>query len=162
MIWPAQFAANGYTADLSERFSEEERGEYLPTVIEAMTYEGGIHGVPWYTEAGMLYYRRDLLEESGFSEPPGTWDELKEQAETVQQASGTRYGFISQGADCEGGVVDALECIWTSGGDVLEADEVVIDSPEEQEIETIPGGSAVLCATCRVSLRSPPIPPSRA
>jgi len=42
MIWPAQSAANGYTADLSERFSEEERGEYLPTVIASMTYEGGI------------------------------------------------------------------------------------------------------------------------
>ena len=25
VIWPAQFAANGYIADLSDRFSEEER-----------------------------------------------------------------------------------------------------------------------------------------
>lgn len=55
-----------------------------------MTHEGGIRGVPWCTDAGILYYRRDLLEESGFSEPPGTWDELKEQAGTVQQASGTQ------------------------------------------------------------------------
>ncbi len=55
VIWPAQFAANGYVADLSDRFSEEERGEYLPAVIEAMTYQGGIYGVPWYTDAGMLY-----------------------------------------------------------------------------------------------------------
>ena len=130
VIWPAQFAANGYIADLSDRFSEEERGEYMPAVIEAMTYQGGIYGVPWYTDAGMLYYRRDLLEESGFSEPPRTWDELKEQAGTVQQGSGTQYGFVFQGADYEGGVVNALEYIWTSGGNVLENDEVVIDSPE--------------------------------
>ena len=130
VIWPAQFAANGYIADLSHRFPEEERSEYLPAVIEAMTYEGGIYGVPWYTDAGMLYYRRDLLEESGFSEPPGTWDELKEQARTVQQDSGTQYGFVFQGADYEGGVVNALEYIWTSGGNVLEGDTVVIDSPE--------------------------------
>lgn len=132
VIWPAQFAANGYIADLSDRFSEEERGEYLPAVIEAMTYEGGIYGVPWYTDAGMLYYRRDLLEESGFSEPPRTWDELKEQARTVQQDSGTQYGFVFQGADYEGGVVNALEYIWTSGGNVLEGDTVVIDSPESR------------------------------
>jgi multiple sugar transport system substrate-binding protein len=130
VIWPAQFAANGYIADLSDRFSEEERSEYLPAVIEAMTYEGGIYGVPWYTDAGMLYYRSDLLEESGFSEPPRTWDELKEQARTVQQDSGTQYGFVFQGADYEGGVVNALEYIWTSGGNVLEGDTVVIDGPE--------------------------------
>ncbi len=109
-----------------------------------MTYDGGVYGIPWYTEAGMLYYRRDLLEKSGFSQPPGTWDELKEQASTVRQGSGTRYGFVSQEADCEGGGVDALGCIRTSGGNVLEADEVIIDSPEEQEVGTIfPGGSAV-------------------
>jgi multiple sugar transport system substrate-binding protein len=131
VIWPAQFAANGYIADLSDRFSEEERNEYLPAVIEANTYEGGIYGVPWYIDAGMLYYRRDLLEASGFTAPPETWDELKEQARTVQQDSGTQYGFVFQGADYEGGVVNALEYIWTSGGDVLEGeDTVVINSPE--------------------------------
>jgi multiple sugar transport system substrate-binding protein len=131
VIWPAQFAANGYIADLSDRFSEEERSEFLPAPIEANTYEGRIYGVPWYTDAGMLYYREDLLEQSGFSEPPRTWDELKEQARKVQQDSDTRYGFVFQGADYEGGVVNALEYIWTSGGNVLEGeDTVVINSPE--------------------------------
>jgi multiple sugar transport system substrate-binding protein len=131
VIWPAQFAANGYIADLSDRFSEEERSEFLPAPIQANTYEGRIYGVPWYTDAGMLYYREDLLEHSGFSEPPRTWDELKEQARKVQQDSGTRYGFVFQGADYEGGVVNALEYIWTSGGNVLEGtDTVVINSPE--------------------------------
>ncbi len=131
VIWPAQFAANGYIADLSDRFTEDERSAFLPATIEAMTYQGGVYGVPWYTDAGMLYYRRDLLEEAGFTQPPRTWNELKEQARTVQQRSGTQYGFVFQGADYEGGVVNALEYIWTSGGNVLEGDqEVVINSPE--------------------------------
>ena len=42
--------------------------------------EDGIFGVPWYTDAGLLYYRRDLLEKAGFSDPPKTWEELAEQA----------------------------------------------------------------------------------
>lgn len=94
VIWPAQFAANGYIADLSDRFSEEERSEYLPAVVEAMIYQGSIYGVPWCTDAGMLYYSRDLLEESGFSEPPGTWDELKEQLR--RRSSRTRTGSSSR------------------------------------------------------------------
>lgn len=132
VIWPAQFAANGYIADLSDRFPESERDEFLPAPIRANTYEGGIYGVPWYTDAGMLYYREDLLQDSGYDEPPKTWGELKEMASKVQKDSGTKHGFVFQGADYEGGVVNALEYIWTSGGDVLDGNEVVVDSPEAE------------------------------
>ena len=130
VIWPAQFAAAGYIADLSDRFPEDERSAFLPATIQANTYDGKVFGVPWYTDAGMLYYRQDLLERSGFSEPPKTWDELKEMSEKVRKDADTRYGYVFQGADYEGGVVNALEYIWTSGGDVLDGDRVIINSPE--------------------------------
>lgn len=132
VIWPAQFAANGWITDLSDRFPEDERQKFLSGPIDSMSYEGGMYGVPWFTDAGMLYYRRDLLEQSGFSEPPKTWDELKEMAQKVQQDSGTENGYVFQGANYEGGVVDGLEQIWTHGGDVLgdNSDQVIIDSPE--------------------------------
>jgi multiple sugar transport system substrate-binding protein len=133
VIWPAQFAANGWIVDLSDRFPESERKKFLDGPIQANTYEGKIYGVPWFTDAGMLYYRKDLLQKSGFSEAPKTWDELKEMALKAKQESGTRNGFVFQGADYEGGVVDGLEYIWTHGGDVLDPDDptrVIIDSPE--------------------------------
>ena len=133
VIWPAQFAANGYIIDLSDRFSESKRQAFLPGPIEANTYQGKIYGVPWYTDAGMLYYRKDLLEKSGFSEPPKTWDELKEQAQKVMKDQGTKYGFIFQGAEYEGGTVNGLEYINSHGGQVLDPNnpkKVVIDSPE--------------------------------
>jgi multiple sugar transport system substrate-binding protein len=78
----------------------------------------------------MLYYRKDLLQQSGISAPPATWEELKQMAEQVRQDSGTKYGFVFQGSNYEGGVVDGLEYIWTHGGDVLDGNNVVIDSPE--------------------------------
>ena len=133
VIWPAQFAANGWIADLSDRFAERERNRFLPAPIEADTYQGKIYGVPWYTDAGMLYYRSDLLEENGFSEPPRTYDQLKDIARQVQQDSGTENGFVFQGANYEGGVVNALEYIWNSRGEVLDVSDptrVTIDSPE--------------------------------
>lgn len=132
VIWPAQFAANGWIVDLSDRFPEEERQNFLSGPIESMSYEGGMYGVPWFTDAGMMYYRTDLLEQSGFSEPPSTWEELKEIAQQVQQDQGTNNGFVFQGANYEGGVVDGLEFIWTHGGAVLgdSPDQIVIDSPE--------------------------------
>jgi len=98
-----------------------------------MRYEDGIFGVPWYTDAGLLYYRKDLLEKAGFSGPPKTWDELKEQAQKVMQDQGTKVGFVFQGAEYEGGTVNGLEFINSHGGQVLDpndASKVVIDSPE--------------------------------
>ena len=133
VVWPAQLAAAGYLVDLSDRFTGGMRSEHLEGPVSAVTYEGKVWGVPWFTDAGMFYYRKDLLEKSGISEPPKTWGEMKEMVRKVVQDSGIRYGFVFQGSQDEGGVVDALEHIWNAGGDVLEGDQVVIDSPEAAE-----------------------------
>jgi multiple sugar transport system substrate-binding protein len=130
VIWPAQFAANGWIVDVTDRFPESEQEAFLPAPLESLTYDGKIWGVPWYTDAGMLYYRKDLLEQGGFSEPPKTWDQLKEMALKVSQDTGTKYGFVFQGSNYEGGTCNGLEYIWTHGGDVLEGNKVVVDSPE--------------------------------
>ncbi|MDQ3911625.1 MAG: ABC transporter substrate-binding protein [Actinomycetota bacterium] len=136
VTWPAQLAANGWVIDLSDRFTEDMREDFLSAPLQTNTYEGRVYGVPWQVGAGMLYYRSDLLEKSGFSGPPKTWDELKEQAQKVQQDSGSEYGYVFQGADYEGGVVNGLEYIWTHGGEVLDqegSESVAIDSPESTE-----------------------------
>lgn len=131
VIWPAQFASQGWLLDLTDRFTD--RDEFLPGPMQAMTYEGKVYGVPWYTDSGLLYYRKDLLEKSGFSGPPRTWEELKQQALRVKEDSGTQAGFVFQGSEYEGGVCNACEYIWTHGGDVLDPEDpskVVIGSPE--------------------------------
>ena len=78
VIWTAQLAESGWISDLSDRFTESQRKEFLPGSVEAITYEGKAFGMPWYTDTGLLYYRKDLLQESGFDGPPKTWDELKQ------------------------------------------------------------------------------------
>ena len=133
VIWAIQFAAQGYIMDLSDDFPASEQKKFLPAPISAMTYEGAIYGIPWFTDAGMLYYRRDLLEQAGYSGPPETWDELKEMALKTAQDTGTKNGFVFQGMNYEGGVCNGCEYIWTHGGEVLSgvtSGKVVIDSPE--------------------------------
>jgi multiple sugar transport system substrate-binding protein len=48
----------------------------------------------------------------------------------VSQDTGTKYGFVFQGSNYEGGTCNGLEYIWTHGGDVLEGNKVVADSPK--------------------------------
>jgi multiple sugar transport system substrate-binding protein len=130
VIWGAQFAANKWVVDVSDRFPEGEQSGFLPAPLQSLTYDGKIWGVPWYTDAGMLYYRKDLLQQSGLSAAPKTWDELQQMAQQVTQQTGTQYGMVFQGSNYEGGVCNALEYIWTNGGDVLQGDKIVIDSPQ--------------------------------
>lgn len=133
IIWTAQLAANGWVSDLSDRFSEDMRSDFLPGSVEAITYEEKTYGMPWFTDTGLLYYRTDLLEDSGLSEPPATWDELKEMAERVIRDANLDFGFAFQGANYEGGVCNGLEFIWGHGGDALDPDDptrVIMDSPE--------------------------------
>ncbi len=133
IIWTAQLAANGWISDLSNRFTEEMRTDFLPGSVEAITYDSKAYGMPWFTDTGLLYYRSDLLEDAGFSEPPATWDELKEMAMEVSESENIENGFVFQGANYEGGVCNGLEFIWGHGGEALDPNDptrVVIDSPE--------------------------------
>jgi multiple sugar transport system substrate-binding protein len=133
VIWTAQLAESDWISDLSDRFTESQRKEFLPGSVEAITYEGKTFGMPWFTDTGLLYYRKDLLQESGFDGPPKTWDELKQMTLKVREDAGLEYGFVFQGAAYEGGVCDGMEFIWTHGGEVLDPDDptrVLVDSPE--------------------------------
>ncbi|MGH3148718.1 MAG: ABC transporter substrate-binding protein [Rubrobacter sp.] len=143
VIWPAGFAANGWILDVSDRFPESERANFLQGPVNSLIFEDAIYGVPWFTDAGLLYYRQDLLEKAGYSEPPKTWTELQEMAEKVTQDEGIPNGFVFQGDQYEGGVCNGLEYIWTSGGDVLDPSDpnkVIVDSPEAVEGLTTEAG----------------------
>lgn len=142
VTWLAQFAADGHVKGIFKDFPDEEQSKYLDGPLDTNTYGGKIYGVPWFTDGGILYYRRDLFEQAGLDpdSPPTTWKELKQRVQDVwedqqeRQVTRTPYGFVFQGANYEGGVVNALEYIYSHGGRVLaEEDEnsrVDIDSPE--------------------------------
>ncbi|AIY86529.1 MULTISPECIES: ABC transporter substrate-binding protein [unclassified Thermotoga] len=128
VIWPAEFAP--FLEDLTADKDYFELGEFLPGTVMSVTVNGRIVAVPWFTDAGLLYYRKDLLEKYGYDHAPRTWDELVEMAKKISQAEGI-HGFVWQGARYEGLVCDFLEYLWSFGGDVLdESGKVVIDSPE--------------------------------
>ena len=129
VVWPAEFASKGWIADLSDRFPQVEQDKFLDAPIEANTYQGKIWGVPWFTDVGLLYYRKDLLDQSHFPDPPETWDELKRIGLKVKHDHGLSHGYVFQGADYEGGVCNGLEYIWTHGGGVLGSQHksVIID-----------------------------------
>lgn len=129
VIWVPEFARAGWLRDLSGMLPEDERGEFFPGPMQAVTYDGKAYAVPWYIDAGVLYYRKDLLGKYGF-QPPKTWSELVKTAQYITDREKGLYGFIWQGKQYEGLVCNVLEYFWGNGGDVLRDGKVVIYSPE--------------------------------
>jgi multiple sugar transport system substrate-binding protein len=129
VIWVQEFARAGWLREIGNLVPEKEREDFFPGPVEAVTYQGGLYAVPWYIDAGVLYYRKDLLEKYGF-QPPKTWAELVKTAQYITERKPGLYGFIWQGKQYEGLVCNVLEYFWGNGGGVLDKGRVVIDSPE--------------------------------
>ncbi len=127
VIWTAEFARAGWVRKLPDSFIDA--GEFLEGPIESVTYEGGLYAVPWFTDAGVLYYRRDLLEEAGL-EVPETWERFLAACRTVAAPRGMD-GFVWQGARYEGLVCDFLEFLWGLGGRIEPED--LASRPREVE-----------------------------
>jgi len=116
-IWPAEFASAGWALPLDRYFHAAERNEFLKAPILANQYRGQIYGVPLFIDAGLLYYRIDLLKKHALT-PPRTWRELVEQAKTirVRERDDHLVGFSGQFKQYEGLICNMMEYILSNGG----------------------------------------------
>jgi trehalose/maltose transport system substrate-binding protein len=122
VCWPG--IAAPHAVDLKKYFSAEDMSQFFPRIVKNNTVDGRLIGVPYFTDAGLLYYRTDLLQKYGFKEPPKTWDELTGMAKQIQdgeRAAGKSdfWGFVWQGSAYEGLTCDATEWIFSSGGGTM-------------------------------------------
>jgi multiple sugar transport system substrate-binding protein len=124
VIWVAKFASAGWLRDLTSRVSPMDRKDWLASELRAGTYKGRLYRIPGFTDAGLLYYRKDLQ-----PDPPQTLNDLMERAREL--TAGERWGFLWQGKQYEGLTTVFLEVLWGFGGDWINPStrETHIDSP---------------------------------
>src|SRR6202795_3966845 len=134
VIW--QSIAAPHSVDLKKYFKPDEISQHFPRIIENNTVNGKLVSVPWFTDAGVLYYRTDLLEKYGYKEAPKTWEELTEMGKKIQDGERKAgkpdfLGFVFQGKASESVTCNALECVYSYGGGVIiEPDKkVTINNP---------------------------------
>lgn len=125
VIWVPKFAAQGWLMPLDDRLPPEQREAFLPGDIRGSIYDGRLYRVPMRSDAGLLFYRSDIVER-----PPATFDELTALCRS-RQSPPERWGFVFQGRQYEGLVCAFLEVLWGHGADVIDSEgRVVLDSPE--------------------------------
>ncbi len=136
VVWPAEFAAAGWALPLDRFFPASEQKAFLAAPIAADTYQGRIYGVPMFVDAGMLYYRSDLLKKYGLA-PPRTWPELVRQARLILSQERDPYltGYSAQFKQYEGLVCNMMEFILSNGGALWDERRMqsTIDDPKSKE-----------------------------
>lgn len=127
VIWVAEFARAGWLADLTPLLPAAEQREFFDGPMQAARYRERVYAIPWFMDAGLLYYRKDLLAKHGFA-PPVTWEQLARAARTISAREPGVHGFVWQGKQYEGLVCNGLEYMWSAGGAVTRGERVVLDS----------------------------------
>ena len=134
VVWPGLMAS--HLLDLTPYVQPDVRAQHFPTIIDNDTVDGQLVTLPWFVDAGLLYYRKDLLEKHGAS-VPDQWVALAATAQKIQDAerkAGNRrmWGFVFQGRAYEGLTVDALEWIASSGGGTIvdASGKVTVNNPQ--------------------------------
>ncbi|HRP23494.1 MAG TPA: ABC transporter substrate-binding protein [Thauera sp.] len=117
VVWPG--VLDRHLLDLTEHVKDLEPA-FFPSVWQNNMVNGRVKGVPNFIDAGVLFYRSDLLEKYG-EQPPTTWQEMARIAAKIQdaeRAAGSRnlHGFVFQGKAYEGLTCDALEWVASFGG----------------------------------------------
>jgi len=119
VVWTAEFASQKWLYDMTP-YVESRKDEFVPSTLSSVDFDGKLWGVPRVSDAGLLYYRKDKVDEV-----PATWQDVYKQAEGGK-------GIVYQGASYEGLTVNFLELAFAAGGKVLSDDgkKSVINSPE--------------------------------
>lgn len=135
------FTNNGWLYDMSAETKSWDGFEELTDQAKAFanSVDGKTYAIPYGFYGLSLYYRPDLLKEAGFSDAPATWEELVEQASTIQDPGKGRYGYAFRGSsNAIGQTLAALEAYNADDLDLenaykLASGESIFSSPASQE-----------------------------
>ncbi|MFI7126658.1 ABC transporter substrate-binding protein [Nonomuraea sp. NPDC050153] len=121
VVWTAEFAENGWIIPLERGLFPLDR--FLPPVVETAIYKDRLWAVPYTSNAGLLYYRTDLVRK-----PPRTWAELRDQSRQITKKHNIG-GYAGQFLAYEGLTVNFSEALQSAGGQIVSKDgtEVTLD-----------------------------------
>ena len=93
-IWGKQ----GWLQPFDNLSAEYDVEDILPTVRDALSYEGKLYSVPFYAESAMTFYRKDLFEAAGLTMPEQpTWTQIAEFASKLDDKENGVAGICIRG-----------------------------------------------------------------
>ncbi|MGX5696613.1 ABC transporter substrate-binding protein [Agromyces soli] len=85
-----QFIGSDSLVPLDDLVPADTLAEYSDSVMNLVTFNDSVYGMPYDAPPLVMYYRQDILDAAGV-EVPTTWDEFKAAAQAVRQTSPGTY-----------------------------------------------------------------------
>ncbi len=128
----AAYASNGIIQPLAE-LTEEERSEYLPSIIEQGTVNGDLYALGVMESSVGFYYNREIIEEAGIDIPdaddPWTWSEfldiLAELKPIMEEKNG--YPLDMTFPVGETSIYYYAPFVWSGGGELVSEDGLTVE-----------------------------------
>ena len=126
IVWAGQFAANGYTVDLTEMMKRDAKdldtADIYPKLMEALgNYKGKQVAYPFAGYANVLAYRKDLFDAVGLKAPE-TMEDLVAAAYKLTDPAKKQYGFVANGQKGPAVAQDWMQYNAEMGGAILDKD----------------------------------------
>jgi multiple sugar transport system substrate-binding protein len=89
--WVAEFSALRALEPLDSWLARSESLDsslFFPGIWDTNLIDGMPYAVPWYVDTRVLFYRKDILAQAGFSSMPTTWEGWREAMEAVKRVMG--------------------------------------------------------------------------
>lgn len=117
-IWTAEFASHQWLLPLP---ADTDTSAYLKSSVDAATYFKKLYGIPFVTNAQLLFYRKDLLDAAGLGVPT-TWDEMWAAWDKVKGTSAAKgmSAYSGQFAKYEGLTVNFSSAVASAGGKLFD------------------------------------------
>jgi sorbitol/mannitol transport system substrate-binding protein len=137
-----QFGRDGYITDLT-RFASDDKAykleDIIPSVRNALSFEGKLYAAPFYAESSFLMYRKDVLKDAGVTMPAQpTWDQVADIARRID--SPDMAGICLRGKPGWGDlgasfttVLNTFGGTWWSANEDGSVGEAMVDQPEFKE-----------------------------
>jgi multiple sugar transport system substrate-binding protein len=121
IIWVPEFRRAGWLQELTPHVSPGNLDDFPPASLEAALFNERLYAVSWFADAGVLYYRKDLLDRYGCT-PPRTINEMRTIAQHIlhHEHNPALTGFVWQGKQYEGLLCVALEFLRAYGGEIMD------------------------------------------
>lgn len=98
MYEAALWGAKGWLEPMSGLPADYALDDLLPSVRDGLSVKGTLYALPFYAEASITYYRKDLFQQAGLRMPEQpTWTQLGEFAARLNRPDQGQYGICLRG-----------------------------------------------------------------
>ena len=116
IVWTYTLAKNNHVTAIDSHFTNAELNNFFSSALQGNIIDDKLYGIPYRTDTGILYYRKDLLNQYN-QKVPTTYKELIAVYENISEQEDI-YGLAGSWYPYEGLTCNAMELLWTYGGQI--------------------------------------------